>query len=535
MDFKNNLKEELSNSIAKDLKNKQADYSKKKKASICADLLHAIGVKVKEEGLNIVTLLEEEGIKKPTKIDISGRFVTELIKLSKECNHPLDNLNGRTCYYNGRYWEAIQEDRLANFFSKAADLMGVGRYVAIYPDFIRKAVESFRIATIKTADKPKGKILLNCNTTTLEISKSGEITKREHNPDDCFLYALPYDYSPNADCPMFKKFLNEVLPFYKEDILNLQEFCGSLLAPDMNHHKLAYLYGAKGRNGKSTFVEIITQALGADNVSSESLSSLTDTNSTGHASRAALEGKLLNTCGEIAHKINGSDIFKTLTAREAISVRPPYQKQTRIIEAHSYARLMFCCNDLPIFTQGAADAEARRFQFIGFDYQIPEDKVNMNLANDIIETELAGILNWLLEGLKRLLANGGNFTENPHAKDILSQFLEGSNSAFAYLNEYGIKAATPANIARYPNGHVIQVKKTDLYNGLQTPVADGIEESYKLYCQNNGKKNMMGRNKFILELKRQYFEIVRKKNDGEFFKLLIVENTDTDKEPQLEL
>ena len=43
----------------------------------------------------------------------------------------------------------------------------------------------------------------------------------------------------------------------------------------------------------------------------------------------------------------------------------------------------------------------RRFLIVPFNVQIPESRINPNLAQEIISNELTGIMNWVLEGKER--------------------------------------------------------------------------------------------------------------------------------------
>lgn len=53
----------------------------------------------------------------------------------------------------------------------------------------------------------------------------------------------------------------------------------------------------------------------------------------------------------------------------------------------------------------------RRFLIVPFKVQIPKSEVDPKLAEKIVSTELPGIMNWMLEGRKRLITQSG-FTES---------------------------------------------------------------------------------------------------------------------------
>ena len=522
---------DLSDSIKAGYKAATEEHGKFLASTPCAELLQIIAERVTaadESGqpLNVEDLLKAEGIKNPQKVQRCSKFIELIQAVTKDSGHPLAVVNGRICYYNGIYWEYVNNLDFGYFLTRAALLLGVDRYNAIYCDFVNNAAKSFEIACRADIVPRAAANLLNCKNGTVEIHADGTAELRGHSWRDGLLNVLPYDYDPQATAPRWARFLNEVLPDDR-DQANLQEYCGSLFAP-INHEKIAYLYGATGRNGKTTAKDIICAVLGNANVSNESLESLTERGGTGEAARAALEGKLLNACGEVEHKISSSSILKKLASRERLAVRPPYQSHTR--EISDYARLLFCANDLPVFTQGAASAEARRFLFIEFAQRIPAAKVNRNLAREIIAEELPGVLNWMIEGMKRLVAQGGAFTPNPNAEIITAQFLEGSNSVFAYLRNYGLKPVTRGNKIKYPHAREIQIENGALYGNKLEFAAPAYEsiDSYTQFCRVNGRLPQ-GRNTFLQSLQQLGYSTKRTER-GRCVEFLVLSAEELEKE-----
>lgn len=504
--------EELAQTIAEGFKAATEGHANYIASLPCVELLRVLTDRTERDGLNVEDLLNREGFNKPGRADRVGKTIDLLLEVSESSGHPLTMLNGRACYYNGKYWEPVNDLDLGYFLTRAAQVLGVQHYEAMYCDFIRKAADTFKMsARAMVPPRPAGVSLLNCNNGTVEITTHGA-KLRNHRPEDGLLYVLPYDFDPEATAPRFSQFLREVLPL-EPDRDNVQEFCGSLFS-DIKTEKLLYLYGATGNNGKTTFKDIVCSVLGDSNVSTVNLSQITDRSGTGEAARAALEGKLLNACGETDREISSADIFKQIVSREPMSVRPPYEKTVHNIPRNGYARLMFCCNELPVFTKGAARAEARRFLFVEFSKEIPKEKINVHLTEDITSSERSGVLNWIIEGAVKIAAQLGKFTENPHADLVCTEFLEGSNSVLAYLNTYGIKPATPYNVQHY-RGHVESVSPRMLYNyaGLfEQHQNESERESYCLYCANNNLK-AKGKNNFLLALRQLGFSEKRTEKD----------------------
>ena len=83
----------------------------------------------------------------------------------------------------------------------------------------------------------------------------------------------------------------------------------------------------------------------------------------------------------------------------------------------------------------------RRFLIIPFEVTIPEEEQDKSLAQTIIDSELPGVLNRVLEGLRRLLRQRG-FTQSEGVAQMLQRYREESNSVALFLEEQQYIAST---------------------------------------------------------------------------------------------
>lgn len=157
--------------------------------------------------------------------------------------------------------------------------------------------------------------------------------------------------------------------------------------------------------------------MGKENISHESLSDLCG--EYGSNSRSNLAGKILNTCSDVAPNAFAGDLFKRIASGEPISAKILYKDVTTLTD---YAKMIFCLNELPK-TNDTSNGFYRRFLIAPFNVQIPKNKINPNLAKDIISHELPGIMNWVLEGRERLRMNG-KFTDSPVMNKILEEYRQ---------------------------------------------------------------------------------------------------------------
>lgn len=327
--------------------------------------------------------------------------------------HPFQTFRDQCVYcYTGNHWVSIDDFDLKIFLREALGMMTNNMVEASQREVVEGLFKQFPYTVMGlTVEQNKEKI--NFLNGTLDL-KNGSLG--QHSSLDYFRYVLPYPYDPNATCPMFMKYLDRVLPD-KDAQKVLAEYIGWIFTP-LKLEKCLFLYGS-GKNGKSVFVDIVEALLGKENISHESLSDMCGEN--GDRSRANLSGKLLNTCSDVAPNAFSGDIFKRISSGEPISTRQLYKDVATLTD---YAKMLFCLNELPR-TNDKSNGYFRRFQIIPFKVQIPKSEVDPKLAEKIVSTELPGIMNWVLEGRKRLITQSG-FTESSLCQKQFEEYRYGS-------------------------------------------------------------------------------------------------------------
>ncbi len=384
--------------------------------------------------------------------------------------------------YNGAYWTYIDKEAFQKFLGEAAEKMGVAKYTARFYQFREQLLKQF-LATeyLLTPEPPKQAVFINLKNGTFEVTTKG--TKlRQFDRADFLTYQLPFEYNQEAKASIFQTYLNKVLPDNERQKV-MAEFLGYVFIKNGNNQlkeeKALILYGT-GANGKSVFFEVVNALLGIENVSSYSLQSLTDTS--GYY-RAMIANKLVNYASEINGNLETS-IFKQLVSGEPVEARLPYGRPMQIKQ---YSKLIFNCNELPKEVEHT-NAYFRRFLIIPFDVTIPEHEQDKQLHTKIIENELSGVFNWVLEGLNRLL-DQKHFSHCEAAKQAVEQYKTQSDSVKLFIEENGYK----------PSPTSYKVIK-DLYT------------VYRTFCLDDGFKPVNKTN-FIKRL--QSFGVqVEKKNIG---------------------
>ncbi|WP_116789902.1 DNA primase family protein [Flavobacterium psychrotrophum] len=379
--------------------------------------------------------------------------VDNLLNVTNQENYSLCRKNEVVYLFNGEYWQQLDTPIFKDFLGEVALQSGTDKYDARFFQFKDDLLKQFMSdASLKEIHLPE-KVLINLKNGTFEISEQNQ-ELRGFNKSDFMTYQLPFSYDSSARCPKFTNFLNQVLPD-KELQLVLAEYLGYIFIRNkvLKLEKVLILYGS-GANGKSVLFEIINALVGKQNISVYSLQSLTD--SKGY-NRAMISHKLLNYATEINGKLDTA-VFKQLCSGEPVEARLPYGMPLTI---EDYARLIFNCNELPKEIEHT-DAYFRRFLIIPFKITIPPEKQDKELATKIIEDELSGIFNWIIEGLQRLLANR-NFTHSSIIENQVKKYRVENDSILMFLEEENYEKSILENI-----------KLAALYL------------DYKIFCQTNG-------------------------------------------------
>lgn len=339
--------------------------------------------------------------------------------------------------FNGAYWSLIDKDDLKAFLGRAAVKMGIEEYYARDFNFFEQLYKQFiAVAHLPKPEQPKDTVFINLKNGTFEITPNGTRLKT-FSSNDFLTYQLPFSYDPDATCPVFKCYLDKVLPDKQLQMI-LAEFIGYIFirTGTLKLEKALLLYG-KGANGKSVFYEIIRCLLGEQNTSEYSLQSLTDDKG---YQRAMIANKLVNYASEINGKLE-ANIFKQLVSGEAVEARLPYGNPFIMTE---YAKLIFNCNELPRDVEQTT-AYFRRFLIIPFNVTIPENEQDKQLAKKIIETELSGVFNWVLDGLNRLLKQK-DFTYSDVIQESRKQYERESDSVKIFIEEEGYRPTSSESI-----------------------------------------------------------------------------------------
>jgi putative DNA primase/helicase len=358
-----------------------------------------------------------------------------------------------------------------------------------------------RLGSVETMSRAKSAVAvdrvnvsdaLNMANGTLSLHA---IELGAHDRADLFTYCLPYDYDPHATCPMWDKFISEVL--VKEGttetdwelVALFQELVGYSLTPHTKREAMAWMFG-EGSNGKSVAIHIIEKLLGAMAMAID----FQGVGQPGNYDLADIPGKrvLLSTEAE-RNKSMAESYIKRIVTGDTIKARPIYGSP---IEFQSTAKIWWAMNDKPII-RDTTDSMWRRMKLIPFYRKFIEGENADTELPAKLETELSGILNWAIAGLIRLTLNG-KFTVAQASEDAKREYREEANPIAQWVNTMTVGTAHPATL------------QAALY------------KEYKEWALSQGEI-VVTSTQFSKDLKRLKVQVARR-NQGQMYHLALVDD-----------
>lgn len=297
------------------------------------------------------------------------------------------------------------------------------------------------------------------------------------------LYGVDWSYKKNTKTPLFDKFLVKILPDVN-DRLCVQEFFGMTYI-DRNKisiEKFLMMIG-NGANGKSVLLNIVSAVIGRPYISHLDPSQLKD-----YKQIATMEGKKMNIAPDVRASSVLTSALKTLVSGEKVEAWKMYFGNQDI----PCPPLVFSMNEMPR-TEDKSNGMIRRMLPVFFGVTIPEREQDKELANKIIESELSGVFDWMMEGRNRLLANKGQFTQSIKSLSMSTEIIRKSVPIIAILEKAGLHKE-PAYIGQQPvymrSKEIIEMFDLQLVTSAAKISKDLIDSHY-------AHKLIEGYNKFI--------------------------------------
>lgn len=392
--------------------------------------------------------------------------------------------------FHAKIWASIDEE-FVRIYKQNIGTKDQAPVQTINSNLVNNVIKATASLTIVSADIEPGTWLedrklknwcsLDNGILDLDALLAGgdEQPLRPHDPRWFVHSARPYAFDPDADCPQWHKYLNQVMEGDADRIKLLQEWAGYLLLTDTKFHKFLIMEG-DGHNGKSVYCAGIRGMLGEDSCSSISLELFGE-----RFAKTATVGKLVNICadiGELDKVCEGA--IKTFTSGDKVWFD---RKGIDGTDLHPTARLMIGCNTRPRFSDKTTGVW-RRILFVPFNRKIADSERVRGMDHEdwwAEQGELPGMFNWALGGLIRLRIQDA-FTIPEICRRELEDYRNENNPAREYLMTF------------YKLNSQSSVSVSDAYG------------DYRTWCRANGYHEL-GNRMFGREVCRVFPEVKKRK------------------------
>lgn len=377
-----------------------------------------------------------------------ARFVAD------HCAHHLKFVDHVGWYrWNGTIWEATGSEGAA--MQAITDAVGVlAQRIADSPadtswaaaamgkmlvNFHRRAIAAemavLREFHASVDDMDVRRHLLTFQNGTVDL-RSGEL--RPHDPADMLTQCARVDYVPQATCPRFERFVDEVFPGDPELQTYFQTFLGYCVTGEVREHALGVWHGEHGRNGKGATVRTMQKVFGSAIVCEVDFAMFE--NIRGQAPHTEQIAGLRGARMVVAQEGNpgtpmNTALLKNFSGGDRISTRHLHGRMFSFEPAFT---IVLATNHLPEFASGGAALWART-KAILFGQSFA-DRRDPELEPTIQGPEAAGVAAWVVRGAQRYYAEGlrdtlGVIAATEHHKDSVDPLKDLVGELFDYADD----------------------------------------------------------------------------------------------------
>jgi putative DNA primase/helicase len=302
----------------------------------------------------------------------------------------------------------------------------------------------------KVADFDSDPMAINVENGTLRAAKRDDgdyITFEPHRREDKITKLSPVVFDPNAQCPIYDRFILWAQPEVK--MQRLLHAWGGLSFTGVKMQMISLWWGG-GSNGKSTAIDAWHHVYGdyGGTVPIETFLEDGRQRSSGQATPdlATLPGlRSVRTSEPRRGAVLDEALIKQLTGGEKIKAR---HLMKDYFEFEPVFKLTVSFNPKPVI-KGAEHATWRRIMLVPWESTVEKADMDPDLPNKL-RREASGILNRLLDGLRDWLDHGLMMPES--VIDATAQYRDESDPLRLFID---------AAIAHEPGS---RVNSTDLYN-----------------------------------------------------------------------
>lgn len=334
--------------------------------------------------------------------------------------------------------------------------------------------------------------LFNCANGVLDL-QTGRL--RPHEPHLLLTKLCPVHFDPQADCPRWRTFLNEIMGGDEDLVAYLERVLGYSLTGVVREHQLYFLFGG-GRNGKSLLLATIQRML-ADYATTINATLLISKRQEDHPTGLTdLDGRRFVSTIEVEDgKQLAEALVKSLTGGDKISARRMHKDFYKFDPVH---KLFIAANHKPE-VKGQDEAIWARIKMIPFRCTFVDDPDDVAppyklLKDKQLDAALAAEAPGILARLARACLDwqAGGLREPAAVREATDSYRAEMDALGDFLAERCIASEG------------LRVKTAPLY------------QAYGEWCRLNGHEALTSR-KFGAQIDRRGYLL--KKSNGDSWRL----------------
>ncbi len=404
-----------------------------------------------------------------------------------------DHVNGQWYCWDGKQWAIDQSGEIKRCANKLLEEMEKEAKEGGRDELqkhVRKTRSSkYKEAMIKEAQPLEGipilpnelnkyKALLNIQNGILNL-KTGELLPHRREYKLSMLADIEYD--PQAKCPRWMQFLDEITCGDIDLSKYLQRMVGYCLTASTKEQCVFFLWGIGG-NGKSKFIDTITSLFGdyTKTCAPETVMIKDRNGSNAYAELARMKSVRLITTSEPDGGCRLAEgLLKRMTGEDVITARQLYREA---FDFRPEFKIMMATNVKPIIT-GSDQGIWRRVRLIPFTAQFPPEKMDKDLGEKLL-AEKKGVFAWAVKGAIDWYKEGMPYCVR--VDNAVADYRKEMDRMKQFVDDCLIEAI----------GHALPASK--------------IYAVYRAWCEENGERYPMSNSKFSAELQDNYHFIKRK-------------------------
>ena len=333
--------------------------------------------------------------------------------------------------------------------------------------------------------------MVNCTNGELWLELDGSYAFKRHNPEHRLTSQVACEFNPKAVCPTWDAMCQKVFSSCEnpDDVIrHFNEVFGYMLQPE-RHYAMSVMLKGPGGNGKSTLTDVVRAVMGRGAVLSFSIAELAK-GANAHFTDSC-QGKLMLLDDDFkAGTLLPDDWIKKFSEAKSLSANPKFGRPYEFIARCTPVLLT---NGWPQ-TVDLSEGIRRRMMIFETSHVLTETEKDPKHLIEVMERELPGVLNRLLQGLGRVLKRGQRFEVPTECLASKRRWVTMSNPTARFVE--------------------LVVEQTD--DRKDAVPATVLYDAYRQWCTyDEGNVRAMGRNKFYEAM--ESLGLIRRNRSGIFY------------------